>query len=77
MRFVVDKVALEEDFLRIHRFFPVNIIPSYSSYSYVILRLNNRPVGGPSSETSSQPIDTNNNKFISNLRADVKSVRPV
>jgi hypothetical protein len=60
----VDKQAFTQVFLRVIRFFPVRIIPSFLFIN--ILEMNSRPVGGRSSETSSHPIDMNNvKKFFS------------
>jgi hypothetical protein len=59
--FVVDKVALGQVFLRVLRLSRVNIIPPWLSILIYHLRINNRPVGGCSSETLFHPIDMNNN----------------
>jgi len=59
--FVVDKVVLGHGFLRVLLFSSVNIIPLW--LSIFICGMNNRPVGGRSSETSSHPIDMNNNNI--------------
>jgi hypothetical protein len=56
----VGKVTLGEVSLRVLRFFPVIIIPPWL-HTYIICGMNNSPVGGRSSETSSHPIDMNNN----------------
>jgi hypothetical protein len=60
--YVEDKVALEEDFLRVLPFFPENIIPLRLSI-LTIWELNNRPAGGQSSETQSRPIVMNNEQL--------------
>jgi hypothetical protein len=49
--FVVDTVALGQAFLQVFRFSPVNIIHIDTPYSYVSPGMNNRPIGGDSSET--------------------------
>jgi hypothetical protein len=49
--FVVDKVALGQVFLRVLRLSRVNIIPPWLSILIYHQRINNRPVGGCSSET--------------------------
>jgi hypothetical protein len=59
--FMVDTVALGQVYLRVLRFSPVNIIPPSLSVLVYRLGMNNRPIGGRSSETSSHPIDMNNN----------------
>jgi hypothetical protein len=53
--FVVDKVALGQGFL------PSVSFRRSCPCSYIAWRMNNRPVGGRNSETSSHPIDTKNN----------------
>jgi hypothetical protein len=58
---VVDKVALGQFFLR-NLLFTISVSFHLDSlYSYNIWGMINRPVGGRSSETSSHPIDMNNN----------------
>jgi hypothetical protein len=53
MRFVVDKVALEQVFLRVIRF-PLSLSFHLGSpYSYTIWTMDSRPIGGRSSETVS------------------------
>jgi hypothetical protein len=62
--FVVDKVALGKVFFRVLQLSPVNIIPPWLTMFIYHQGMNNRPVGGRSSETSSHPIDVNiNNKM--------------
>jgi hypothetical protein len=53
VEFVVDKVALGQVFLRVLRFSPVNIILLWLSILIYNLGVNNRPIGGRSSETIS------------------------
>jgi hypothetical protein len=63
--FVVYKVALGQVSLRVIRF-PLSASFHHASpYSYIIWRVNNRPLDGRSSETS-HPIDTNNNNGNTN-----------
>jgi hypothetical protein len=62
--FVVDKVAQGQFYLRVLRFSPVNIIPPLLSVLVYRLGMNNMPVGGRSSETSSHLINMNNNNNI-------------
>jgi hypothetical protein len=58
--FVVDKAALGQGFLRVLRF-PLSLsFHCGSPCSYITWGMNKRPVGGRSSETSSNPIDMNN-----------------
>jgi hypothetical protein len=57
--FVVGKVPPGEIFLRVLRFSLSLSFHLVSTYSY-ILEINNRPVGGRSSETLSHPIDMDN-----------------
>jgi hypothetical protein len=59
--FVVDKVALGHDLLRVLRLSPVDIIPPWLFVLIYHLGMNNRLVGGRSSETWSQLIDMDNN----------------
>jgi hypothetical protein len=60
--FVVDKVALRQFFLRVLRFTPLSIIPSWLSIP-ISWGMNMRKFSGRSSETFYQPIDMNmNNK---------------
>jgi hypothetical protein len=54
--FVVDKVELRQDFLRVLRFSPVNIIPPSFSIIHIIRGMNNMSGSGSSSETQSHPI---------------------
>jgi hypothetical protein len=54
--FLVDKVALGQDFLPISRFSPVNII-----LPWLFMRMNNRSIDGHSSKTSSHTFNNNNN----------------
>jgi hypothetical protein len=61
VRFIVDKVALGQIFCKFFGF-PLSIsIHRGSPHSYIILGMNNRPVGDRSSETSSHLMDMNNN----------------
>jgi hypothetical protein len=55
MGLLVDKVALGQDFLRGISLSPVNIIPPWLSIPIIIRVMNNRPVGGHSSETYPAP----------------------
>jgi hypothetical protein len=60
--FVVDKVVLGQVLLSEFDGFSLSIsFHRGPPYSYITLRMNNRPVGGSSSETQSRPIDMNNN----------------
>jgi hypothetical protein len=62
--FVVDEVALGQAF---SEFFGFPIAISFlrgSPYSHIISGVNNRPVGGYSSETQSHPIDMNKKSVI-------------
>jgi hypothetical protein len=64
---VVDKIARGQVFLLVLR---ISLSISFhrgSPYSYMMLEMNNRPAGVRSSETSSQPIDMNNNLFSYDL----------
>jgi hypothetical protein len=45
VKFVVDKVALEQDFLLVLQFSPVNIIPPWLSILKYHVGMNNRPAG--------------------------------
>jgi hypothetical protein len=58
--FVVDKVALRQDYLRVFRIFPVNILaPHLHIHPCTIRGIDNRTVSGRSSiETSSHPTAT-------------------
>jgi hypothetical protein len=48
--FVVGKVALGQDFLRVPWFFPVNVIsPMLNIHSRIIWRMDNGPISGRSS----------------------------
>jgi hypothetical protein len=49
--YVVDKVVLEQDLLEFFSFLPSRSFHCGSPYSYIIGEMNNRPVGGRSSET--------------------------
>jgi hypothetical protein len=51
--FVVGKLALGQDFLRVLRFSFTVLFHHGCPYSYIIWRMNNRPVDGSSSETVS------------------------
>jgi hypothetical protein len=65
--FMVDEVALGQDFLGVLRFSPVIIIPPWlSMLIYHQGNKHNRPAGDRGSETWSHPIDMNNknNKCI-------------
>jgi hypothetical protein len=59
--FVVDEAAMDQVFLRVLWFSPVNIFPP--SLSILIM---NRPVAGRSSKTWPHPIDMNNNHLFVN-----------
>jgi hypothetical protein len=61
--FVIDKVALRQVFLTQEFFsFPLSVSLYHGSLcSYIIWGMNNRPIGGHSSETQSHPIYMNNN----------------
>jgi hypothetical protein len=59
--FVVEKVELVPAFLQVLRFSPADIIPPWLSILIHHLWMNNRSVGGRSSETWSHPIDMINN----------------
>jgi hypothetical protein len=56
---MVDKLGLGQVFLRVLRFFPVNIIPTWLSKltACIVSGMNNRAIGGRRSETQSYPID--------------------
>jgi hypothetical protein len=55
--FVVDKVALGQGFLRVLRFFPVNIIsPLLHIHSYIIWEMDKRSFRHPVPYTKSHPI---------------------
>jgi hypothetical protein len=57
---VVDKVALGQVFIRV---LPILLTISFHrgcSHSYITWGMNDRPLGGSSSETQSHPIDINN-----------------
>jgi hypothetical protein len=56
--FVVDRVALEQAFLRFLRVFPS--VSTGAPDLYIICGMNNRPIGCHSSETLSDPSDMNN-----------------
>jgi hypothetical protein len=57
---IVDKVAVGQAFIRVHRYSRViSIIPPWPFILIYHLGMNNRPVGGRSSETQSRPIDMN------------------
>jgi hypothetical protein len=70
VEFVVDKVSLGQDFLRVRQLSPVYIISPWFSMLAYHLGINNRPVGGHSSETSSHPINMNK-IFAHNSRRDL------
>jgi hypothetical protein len=57
---VMDKVASGQVVLQVVWFPHVNIIPLWHSIFICHLGLNNRPIGGCSSETNSHPININN-----------------
>jgi hypothetical protein len=58
--FVLDKVALGQIFLRVLRFSPVSIIsPRLQTDIGIIWGMNDRPVGGGSSETQLHPVNMN------------------
>jgi hypothetical protein len=57
--FVVEKVALGQVFIRVLWFSPFNIIPPRLN-NHIIWRMNNRPIGGQSSEAHSHSINMNN-----------------
>jgi hypothetical protein len=68
MEFVVDKMTQEQAFLRDLRFpLPVSFQRGCPFWG-----INSKPVGGRSSETSSHPIDMNNdnNKYASSIVTD-------
>jgi hypothetical protein len=60
--FVVDKVALVQVFLQVLRFPLPMSFHRGSSYSYIVWRMNNRPVGGRSAHSKSHSIDMIENK---------------
>jgi hypothetical protein len=60
--FVVNKVALEQGFLRVLRVFLSISFHHGSSYAHTIWGMDSRPVGDLSSETQSHPLFINNNK---------------
>jgi hypothetical protein len=63
---VVDNVALWQVSVRFIRF-PLSISTHRGSpYSYIIWGMNNRPVGGCSSDTLSHPTDMNDNNINNN-----------
>jgi hypothetical protein len=53
VKFVMDKIALGQVRLQVFRFYSINFIPLWFSVLIHHLEINNRPVGGRSSETSS------------------------
>jgi hypothetical protein len=63
----MDEVALGLVFLQFLRFSSVNIIPTGLHTHIFHLGMNNRPVGGHSSETYSYPIDMNNKFLLKNM----------
>jgi hypothetical protein len=56
----VDKLALGQVYLQVSQFFPFSIIPLWLFIGNNIWRMNNKSVGGCSSEMLSHPIDMNN-----------------
>jgi hypothetical protein len=63
--FIVDKVALGQGFPRVGLLrFSLSILFYLGSILIYHLGMNNRAVGGCSSETQSRPIDTNNTNII-------------
>jgi hypothetical protein len=56
----------------VYEFFGISLSVSFhrwpSPYSYITWRMNNRLIGGFSSETLSRPIDMNNNKMCLELQ---------
>jgi hypothetical protein len=73
VEFVVDKVALGH--VSFSESFGFTLSVSFhrgSPYSYIIRGMNNRPFGGRSSETLSNPVNINNSKH--SLIAMVTSV---
>jgi hypothetical protein len=74
-RFAVDKVAQGQVFLRVLPF-PLSVsFHRGSPYPYIIWRMNNRPAGGRSSETWSQPIDMSKVKL--DKAGDRRPTRPL
>jgi hypothetical protein len=71
VEFVVAKMAMGQVFLPDLRFFPDDIIPPWFSIFIYYSGMNNRPVGGCSSEIQSHPfnINTNNNSIM--FRANI------
>jgi hypothetical protein len=57
VRLVVDKMALEQVLLQSSSVFPSQYNSTRAPHSYIIVRPNNRPVGGRSSETRAHSID--------------------
>jgi hypothetical protein len=62
--FMVDKVALGQDFFSEFFGFLVSVSFHLSPCSYITWGMNSRPVGGRSSETSSHPNDINNWNYV-------------
>jgi hypothetical protein len=65
--FVVDKLVLGLVSLRVLLFLLSISFHHGSLYSYIILGMSNRPVGGRSLDTYSRPIDVNNEQLYSKI----------
>jgi hypothetical protein len=57
-------VALGQVFLRVNRFSLSILFDHGSQHSYIAWRMDNRPVSGRISETSSHPVDMNMNSNL-------------